>query len=214
MTENIGARWFLKTDLLIAIIIGEVCAWLLIPITKNLAEVPAEFNLKIILPLLLPLLSAIGLVCAWIFAKIWKVIYQFAKFLLVGVLNTLLDWGILNVLIFLSAESMTGGWYYSLFKSCSFIAANINSYFWNRFWVFEKKNGDGEESAGKDFLQFLAVSIIGFLLNVGAASLIVSYGGLYFDLSYKVLANLGAVAGTILALAWNFLGYKLIVFKR
>jgi len=214
MTEKIGLRQFLRTDFLLAIIIGEVCAWLLIPIAKNLAEIPADLNLKLVLPLVLPLLSAAGLICCLALAKIWGTIYQIAKFILVGILNTLLDWGVLNVLIFLSAESLTGGWYYSLFKSCSFIVANVNSYFWNRFWVFEKKNGNGEESAGKDFLQFLAVSIIGFLLNVGAASLIVSFGGIYFDLSYKVLANLGAVAGTIIALVWNFLGYKLIVFKR
>lgn len=201
-------------DFWLAVIIGEICAWLLIPIANNLAEIPAELNLKIVLPLALPLLSAAGLVFAWVLAKAWATIYQIAKFILVGVLNTLLDWGVLNVLIFLSAESMTGGWYYSLFKSCSFIVANVNSYFWNRFWVFEKKNGNGEESAGKDFLQFLAVSIIGFLLNVGVASLIVSYGGLYFDMEYKLLANVGAVAGTVIALVWNFLGYKLIVFKR
>ena len=214
MDEPINVSRFQKKDILLAIIIGEICAWLLIPIAQNLGQAPASFNLEIILPILLPLLSAWGIIFAWWLAKIWSVIYQIAKFVLVGILNTLIDWGVLNLLIFLSAESMTGGWFYSFFKGCSFIVANVNSYFWNRFWVFQKKNGGSAEGVGKDFAQFLAVSIIGFLLNVGVASLIVNYGGGYINLDYKILANLGAVAGTIVALTWNFLGYKLIVFRK
>lgn len=204
---------FKKMDILVAIIIGEICAWLVIPIAKNLNLSVSGFDLKMILPWILPLLSAIGILVAWQVAKLIKVIYQFAKFVLVGILNTFIDWGVLNLLIFFTGQA--AGVYYIIFKSLSFIVSNANSYFWNRFWVFQKTGSVLGGNGTKSFLQFFLVSAGGFLLNVGSASLIVFLGLKYnWAIEGNYLANLGAFVGTILGLLWNFLGYKLIVFKK
>jgi len=200
-----------RNDYIIAAIIGVLCAVLIFPIVKNLEmEVPFLWLAIVILPLL-----AVGglILAAWLGARI-KIIYQFAKFVLVGALNTFFDWGILNWLMFWLA--ITSGPFYSVFKAISFLIATINSYFWNKFWTFKKSPVAGEEkkAVGKEFLQFFIVSVIGFALNVGLAHFIVNIWGVQGNISEALWANFGALGGTLAGLLWNFLGYKLIVFKK
>jgi len=55
------------------------------------------------------------------------------------------------------------------------------------------------------------VSIIGFIVNVVVASLVFkSVAGF----SAGQAGLLGAMVGSIAGLAWNFVGYKFIVFKK
>ncbi len=135
------------------------------------------------------------------------VIRQAVKFVLVGGLNTLIDLGVLNLLIFITGIASGSG--YSIFKGISFTVAVINSYFLNKLWTFK--------STGRKFLQFFVVSLIGFGINVGVASLVVNFIGnpfLLLGISDKLWANTGALAATFAAMAWNFMGYKFIVFKK
>jgi len=193
-----------KKDIVSSIVIGEICAWLLLIIAKDLgAKIPFWW----LFPIALPLLSVFGILVAYWLGKKIIVIYQLAKFLLVGVLNTLVDLGILNLII-LFVEVSSGIWY-SIFKGFSFLVAVINSYFWNKWWTFEKKG----EGGGKEFSQFLMVSVIGFGINVGIASLVVNISGPQLGLSPKIWANVGAVMATLCSMLWNFVGYKFIVFK-
>lgn len=134
--------------------------------------------------------------------------YQFYKFVLVGVLNTLLDLAVLNGLIVLTGIAM--GWHFSLFKGVSFAIAVVNSYFWNKFWTFRKKEGGGV----REFSQFLAVSLVGLGVNVGIASLFVNIIGPQGGMAPQLWANAAAVAAIVFSTIWNFIGYKLIVFKN
>lgn len=140
-----------------------------------------------------------------------QVFRQASKFVLVGILNTFIDFTVLNLLIFLT--DIASGVGYSIFKGVSFIVAVINSYFLNKFWTF-KSASDGKK---KEFIQFLAVSIGGFGINVGIASLIVNVVAKQFSysgVSETIWANIGALIATFCAMVWNFLGYKFIVFKK
>jgi putative flippase GtrA len=56
--------------------------------------------------------------------------------------------------------------------------------------------------------------LIGFAINVGIASLVVNVIKSQFGVSEELWATIGAVIGSIIGLAWNYLGYKLIVFKE
>ena len=213
----------LKKDLLLAAVIGFVCALFILPIIKQAQfKIPYELSLIVILPIL----AVIGMFFAIIIAQKIKVIYQVAKFVLVGALNTFIDWGVLNLLLFLAGIS--SGPLYPVFKGVSFVVAVSNSYFWNKFWTFKKatpaalSSGEGK-GTGKEVLQFFIVSIIGFALNVAIASLIVNVWGPHFnifglnwapDLAAKRWGTFGALVGTLTGLVWNFLGYKLVVFKK
>ncbi len=211
-----------KTDLLLALIIGEAFAWLALPILKNINLTLPFINARNLI-IGLPILSVIGLYFAAFVGKFIPVLYQFAKYFLVGSLNTAVDFGVLNLLIFISGIST--GIYFSLFKGISFIVAVTNSYLWNRFWVFNKspqaKLGGpenypktGVNSTAKQFSEFLLISIGGFILNVGAASFLVNFVGPHFGLNLVQWANFAAAIAAFVSLIWNFSGYKFFVFKK
>lgn len=205
-----------KKDILAAAIIAEIDAWLFIAIFKNLDLNfgTGEFAVLIpelikFLPLVLPGLAVLGFLIAWLIGRKIVVIFQLYKFLLTGSLNTFIDLGVLNFLMW--AFDVAHGWPYSLFKGISFTTSVVNSYFWNKFWTFEKK----ETGIGaKEFSRFYLLTGVGFLLNVGIASFLVNVLGPQFGLSEKLWANVGAIIATTLVCMWNFLGYKLIVFKK
>lgn len=140
------------------------------------------------------------------------IIQQAIKFVLVGILNTGIDFGVLNILMRVSGISSGSG--YTFFKGISFVAAVINSYFLNKLWTFK---GTGSGKTQKEFVQFLIVSVIGFGVNVGVASFVVNVISPrfpYSGVSEVIWANIGAVVATACSMVWNFIGYKFIVFKN
>ncbi|MCD6528111.1 GtrA family protein, partial [bacterium] len=186
--------------------IGEIASWFIIAVIKNLS---IKIPYLSFLPLVFPIFCAVFLYVSYLIGKKIRVIFQFGKFILVGGLNTVVDFGVLNLLIFLT--SITSGWFYSIFKGISFLVATLNSYFWNKFWTFKVKK---THKSAKEFLQFLIVSIIGLCINVGMASLVVNKIGVQWGVSSEIWANIGAAAGSISGLLWNFLGYKFVVFSN
>ncbi|MBI2644020.1 MAG: GtrA family protein [Candidatus Wildermuthbacteria bacterium] len=163
--------------------------------------------------IIFPLLSIIGIFVAKQIGKFIPLVFQAAKFALVGVSNTAVDIGILTIFILLT--EINQGITYSVFKGISFSAAVVNSYLWNKFWTFKKETeAIRVKHTGAEFVQFLTVSVIGFLLNVGTASLIVNIMKPQFGISPNLWAIVGAIGGTIVVFTWNFLGYKFIVFRH
>ncbi|NTW14964.1 MAG: GtrA family protein [Candidatus Moranbacteria bacterium] len=151
------------------------------------------------------------------------VIWQIAKFGLIGVLNSFIDLGVLSGLSLIgrSALSVDGAdsiiligafalTYYMVFKTISFVVSNANSYFWNKHWTFEsaKKKMD---HAG--FLQFFAVSLIGLFVNVAVSATVYQLGVTTTSLTSGQWGLLSGLAGIFAGLAWNFIGYKFVVFK-
>lgn len=204
-----------KKDVLVAAIIGEAVAWLVILTVEGLRFNVQAVNLKVALPVLFPVLSVVGFYIAALIAKKIPVVLQLAKFSLVGALNTFVDLGVLNLLIIISNVAV--GFTFLAFKGASFIVAVINSYFWNKFWTFksqEAATAEPNKKTGVEFIQFLVVSVIGLFINVGIAGLVVNIVGPLGGLDIRVWANVGAITATAAALIWNFLGYKYLVFKR
>ena len=189
-----------KKDLITALIIGEISAWLIVIISKSFVE---RLPFWWLLLIALPILSGLGMLIALFFEKRSVVFYQFSKFFLVGLMNVLIDLGILSLLIVLFKADK--GLWYSVFKGFSFSLATVNSYFWNKLWTFGTEKGK--------FDQFLIVSLIGLLINVGTASLIVNLVSVPFGLTAGAWAIIGALGGSLAGLTLNFLGYKFIVFK-
>src|SRR5688500_904179 len=67
-----------------------------------------------------------------------QVIDQILRFGIVGVLNTAVDLGVLNTLIFLN-PSGRAGWLYAVFKTIAFLVAVTNSYLLNRRFTFRSE---------------------------------------------------------------------------
>mgnify|MGYP001558705825 FL=1 len=194
-----------KKDLSLGVLIGLLIGLSVLPIVKNLG-LPIGFKLQLFLAPLLMILVPLGLMIANFLSRYSAVFYQIAKFGVVGVLNTMMDWGILNILMFLSG--VYAGLAYSGFKAISFGIAIVNSYLWNKYWTFESGT-----SRDNEFLKFLIISAIGALINIGIASSIVNFTAPFSGLSLPIWANIAAAAATAVSMVWNFTGYKFIVFS-
>lgn len=197
-------------DLLFAAINGAFIGLLAPFIFRNLFSGPLAQVPVIAFVFALSILSVVGIAVGYFLGKyVRSFFYQLSKFGLIGVANTVIDLGIYNLFIYFS--DISTGYLVSVFKSFSVLAAIINSYIWNKFWSFEKKEG---KDVGEEFTQFLAVSLTGLLLNVGITSLVVNVIGAPTGISDKAWANIGALSASILVLTWNFIGYKFFVFKK
>lgn len=160
----------------------------------------------------IPLLAfgaALGIATGYFLSKIRPFFFQLAKFGLIGVANTVVDLGIYNLFIYMS--DVSSGYMIAVFKSFSVLAAIVNSYIWNKFWSFEKKE---VRNLGEEFTQFLMVSLVGLLLNVGITAFVVNVIGAPAGVADKTWANIGGLTASVLVLTWNFVGYKFFVFKK
>jgi len=133
---------------------------------------------------------------------------QFIKFVLVGLSNFVIAFGILNLLMFLTG--ITSGFYYSIFIAISFACAVINSYIWNKRWTFKK----GNKLEKKEFSKFLTITLITFGLNIVLASALVNLVGPIGGISSYVWANISALAAASFTTLINFFGYKYLVFPN
>lgn len=176
-------------------------------IFSNLA-VKLPISIVLFVPLM-ALMCALGIGVGYLLSKIRPFFFQLSKFGLIGVANTVVDLGIYNLLIYTSDVST--GYLIVVFKSFSVLAAIVNSYVWNKFWSFEKKEVG---NLGEEFTQFLMVSLVGLLLNVGITAFVVNIIGAPAGVGEKVWANVGGLTASILVLTWNFVGYKFFVFKK
>ena len=196
-----------RNDVVAILIIGEAVAWFLLPVFKNIGLELGVF--KYVLPVGMPAAALAGLYVFYLLARLWRaVFFEIGKFVSVGVLNTLIDFGILNLLSYIFA--IHSGPAIALFNAVSFSAAVVNSYFWNKFWTF--RVGASDEGA-KDFVQFVFVSLIGLGLNTGIVYSLTTLVGAPEDVSPALWENIAKAIAIPVNLTWNFLGYKFWVFK-
>ncbi|MBU4348218.1 GtrA family protein [Patescibacteria group bacterium] len=141
-------------------------------------------------------------------AEKYPSILQFPKFITVGAINATIDFGILNLLMYLTSE--TSGIFFSFFKSISFVVAVTNSYILNKHWTFKSS----KETKNGEFFKFIIVNIIGCTINVSWASYVVNVIGAPIDISPMLWANIGAASAVAFTVFWNFCGAKFFVFKK
>jgi putative flippase GtrA len=215
-----GSGAMSRRDYWLGALCGLLIGLLFLPVLKTAA---ANWYAKlwlVIVPFFLIIVPACLVISRLIARKI-AVIWQLAKFVATGVLNVLVDFGVLSIEIIIFEKyfhiQSTGlllslGFaitFYSLFKAISFTISNINSYFWNKYWTFDKRKDNESE-----FVQFFIVSIVGFIVNVVVASFVFNGFSSHPALTAGQWALVGAACGSVAGLAWNFLGYKFIVFKE
>ncbi|HTL39697.1 MAG TPA: GtrA family protein [Methylomirabilota bacterium] len=134
---------------------------------------------------------------------------QFWRYVTVGLLNTAIDFAVLNLLS--AATGITKGNGLIPINIISFSVAIINSYFFNKYWSFDDKSfGDH----GKKFSKFMLVSIIGALANTLIVRFITTDIHPFLSLTPRLWLNAAKIIATCFTFAWNFSGYKIIVFKK
>ncbi len=201
-----------KNDFIISYILGWIIATFIYVIRFSLYdEIPGNvviFINKFVIFIIVPLLCTFAIYFAHKIGKNWLMVRQFSKYALVGFSNLTIDFGVLNILIYLTDRDK--GIYFTVFKTISVSFALINSYLWNRFWSFENRD---VSKAGKQFIAFVSVALGGLLINVALASFIVN--SIHVDsVSSRIWANIGAIISGFAVIGWNFTGYKFVVFRK
>ncbi len=131
------------------------------------------------------------------------------KFAIIGGFNTVVDFGILNLLSW--GTGITSGNGLIPLNIISFSVAVVNSYVLNKRWTFhDQATGD----TGRKFSLFLLVSLIGVVINTVVLRIVTTNIDPMFDLSPQLWLNVGKAAATAISLVWNFVGYKFFVFKK
>ena len=200
---------FTKRDLFFSILTGfytGFIAWrifdfILVPEFRGISYVWLMF--------LVPVLWVLGVNLGYLLGRWFAFFKQFGKFAAIGFTNSAVDFGVLNLLI--SYSGVAAGLPFSAFKGVSFLVAAVHSYFWNKYWAF---SAGSTGVTGQEFLKFFSVTVVALLINVAAASVVVNLIGPQLGLSNEAWANVGAVAGSALALVASFVGFKTVVFKR
>jgi putative flippase GtrA len=134
-------------------------------------------------------------------------IKETSKYITVGILNTLVDFFVLNALLILT--SVRGGILFSLIKAIASLCGATNSYFWNKFWVFK----NDKIIKIKEYFEFLFLAYSTSIFDVILSSLIINFINPPFSFITPLLwANICSVLGSLPGMIIRFLGYKKWVF--
>ncbi|MDA2919650.1 GtrA family protein [Desulfobacterota bacterium AH_259_B03_O07] len=200
------------SDLRNSLVLGVITAVFVLFIINNLKdEIPIPDFLigsKWLMLVIIPTFVTLWIYLTFNLGTRWPISFQFGKFVAIGLSNTAIDFGILNLLMYITG--IERGLLFSSFKAVSFIVSGVNSYLWNKHWAFQSPQS---RDWGKQFLKFLAISGGALFINVAVASFIVNVLGPNVNVPPTLWANFGALASLIITMLWNFFGYKFIVFK-
>jgi len=129
------------------------------------------------------------------------------RFGAVGVLNTLIDFSVLNLLIFALGVREGGG--LVLCNVAAFLAASLNSYFLNRSWTFRQ----GGDATLRQYLYFLALTLGGVAVNSLVLYLLVTWIPRPAGVAPTLWINAAKAAATGVSMVWNYLVCRHIVFR-
>lgn len=152
---------------------------------------------------------------------------RFVKFLIVGAIGFIVDFGFFNLLLnpinrwvspgewmYVLLSEMGFGDYFithlgpSIASAISFVAAVISNFLWNRYWTYPDSRS---RSRRRQFTMFFMVSAVGVLIRIPIVfvmtplfrSLVSSIGPLQ-AYTTRLADNLSLMVAVVVVLFWNF----------
>lgn len=151
-------------------------------------------------------------ILVWVFPdKFAKIAYQFIKCSLVGAINTAIDMGVFAALVHFT--EIFEGPTIKTFITISFSCAVLNSFIWNKYWTFRSKSKNNKELL-KQVILFIIIALVGWRIKIYTAGYVINTVGPMFGIGKELWSNLGNVSAIFLTIIWDFVGYKLVVFKK
>lgn len=119
---------------------------------------------------------------------------QLAKFGVVGIVATIIDFGIMNLLHYGARLDILFA------NTAGFVVSLIFNYVASMKFVFEHKDG---MSRRREFIIFVVLSVIGLILNDGIV--------LALNKGLSIEANVAKIAATALVMIYNFVTRKILL---
>lgn len=130
------------------------------------------------------------------------------RYAVVGAMNTFVNLVVFNMLMLVTG--ITQGALVPVFVLTSFAVTIIHAFFWNKFWVFNDRNGP----VRKQLATFTLVATATALITTGVIHFLVNVVGAPQGIVPVVWANLVVVGIIPLTFLLNFFGTKLLVFTE
>jgi len=118
------------------------------------------------------------------------------KFCVVGLANTAVDFGVFLSLVHLGGISPL------LANVISYCLAVLNSYAMNMTWTFRELVD--EDATSRTFMRFASVNTLGLAIS----SLVILIARPFFAI------EVAKILSVLCTLAWNFLGTRILVFRK
>lgn len=125
------------------------------------------------------------------------------KYIIVGLANTAIDFGILFLLVHLGVDKIIANY-------ISTSIALIFSFFVNRSFTF-KSTSDNKK---KQFALFIVVTLFGLWVLQPIVITLVSYAVTPLHLNNSLVLFGAKIIATCVSLVWNYIFYSRIVFKK
>jgi len=136
--------------------------------------------------------------------RLWnrdRVTGQAARFIVVGVLNTVVDLGALYLL------GLIPGMPHVAAKAVSYFLGICNSFVWNKYWTF---NAGRSQRGVREFSIFLAVNLPPLIVNVVVFTLL----GIWIESGSRLVQIAKGFAAAVVSVIWNFMGSRYIAFRH
>lgn len=123
------------------------------------------------------------------------------RFLLVGVVNTLVGCGLMFLLYNLA------GWSYWSSSAANYVAGGVVSFFLNKYFTFRNRDRSWRQVG-----RFILTIAVCWLLAYGTAKPLVLW--LLAGLPSRLQENIAMLAGMCLYTALNYLGQRFFAFRK
>jgi putative flippase GtrA len=131
-----------------------------------------------------------------LFGATGSLLQQFARYLVVGGLAFVVDFGLLYLL------TEFAGFHYLISAAMAFLFGLLTNYFLSRLWVFDRRT---MESVAMEFVIFTVIGIVGLGLNEGIIWFVREKIHFHYMIAKAISAGI--------VLIWNFGARKSVLFR-
>lgn len=164
-----------------------------------------------------------------------KELERFSKFLVVGTIGAIVDFGTYNLILDpVNALVRGGGGLYAFLRglglqdpanfgptiagSLSFVIAVISNFVWNRYWTYPDSRS---KPLGRQFAQFFFINLIGITIRVPIltfthrpfSQLVVNVAPALAPQAERLGSNLALALAVGIVLLWNFFANRLWTYN-
>ena len=135
--------------------------------------------------------------------------HEGARYILVGIYNTTLNASVFNLLIM--ATGIARGREIFIFSLIAYGVTIVQAFWWNKHWVFSAHK---RPTTAKTYALFLLITVGVAVVASGCTYLLVSVVGAPAAIPPRLWANIAVALVVPVSFIGNFLGNKLLVFKK
>lgn len=199
-----------KTDFLIVSIIGIVFGAAAVVVLQNINPSfwTLSFSSAALMISVFFLFANFALWIGNVLGTLNRVIWQFTKYGAAGSLSAALDAGTLNFLS-LVFKVYSGPWI-AAFNVLSVSLALTNSYFLNKFWVFESQH----PVHAREIVKFLGVNFVTIILNTIIVYTVTTFYAPPGNITPELWENIAKTFAIPVSMIVNFCGFRFFVFTH